>query len=197
MMTLVYGGAASGKSEYAEALAEAAFDAGGGTLWYLATMTASDPESRARIQKHRDRRAEKSYRTAECGTAEALTAFVGTCAGEDVLLLDDVGNLVAGALFPPEAEWTGEPALLPEEELREETERLIAPFRALKDRCRDVIVVTNDVFGSSLPYEAPPNGVQNYQKLLAELNCSLAQFSDRVCEVVAGLPNDLKGGSQP
>ena len=49
MLTLVTGGAASGKSEYAERLA-AACD---GPRVYIATMRPLDKESVARIEKHR------------------------------------------------------------------------------------------------------------------------------------------------
>ena len=76
MTTLVTGGAASGKSEYAEHLAETAHAAGRETpLWYIATMTAPDDESRDRVQKHRDRRAGKGYETVECPDGDALAAF--------------------------------------------------------------------------------------------------------------------------
>ncbi|MBQ2568401.1 MAG: bifunctional adenosylcobinamide kinase/adenosylcobinamide-phosphate guanylyltransferase, partial [Clostridia bacterium] len=76
MTTLVIGGAASGKSEYAERLAETAHAAGRETpLWYIATMAAPDDESRDRVRKHRDRRAGKGYETVECPDGDALAAF--------------------------------------------------------------------------------------------------------------------------
>ena len=49
MLTLIIGGAASGKSEYAEHLAAAA----PGPRVYLATMRRHDAECEARIEKHR------------------------------------------------------------------------------------------------------------------------------------------------
>ena len=57
MVTLVIGGAASGKSEYAEARALSL----PGKRVYLATMRPSDGECLARIEKHRLRRAVQVY----------------------------------------------------------------------------------------------------------------------------------------
>ena len=90
MTTLVVGGAASGKSEYAEHLTEAAYALAGREtpLWYIATMQAPDDESRARVTKHRDRRAGKGYETAECPDAAALAAFAERLASEPSHLTD-------------------------------------------------------------------------------------------------------------
>ena len=53
MIFLVTGGAASGKSEYAEKLACRLSAIDGGPLIYLATMQpAGDPETAARIRRH-------------------------------------------------------------------------------------------------------------------------------------------------
>ena len=61
-LTLISGGAASGKSEYAEQTAVAA----GGPRYYLATMQVWDEESRRRVEKHRAMRAGKGFATVEC-----------------------------------------------------------------------------------------------------------------------------------
>ena len=54
MMTLVIGGAASGKSEFAEGLV---LDAGNLPRYYIATMQPFDDECRARVRRHREMRA--------------------------------------------------------------------------------------------------------------------------------------------
>ena len=56
MFTLVVGGAASGKSEYAESLVLQDLP-----RYYIATMQPFDGECRARIAKHRRMRAEKQF----------------------------------------------------------------------------------------------------------------------------------------
>ena len=62
MLTLVLGGAASGKSEYAESLVLRTT----GPRYYLATMQVWDAECAARVEKHRKMRAAKQFETVEC-----------------------------------------------------------------------------------------------------------------------------------
>ena len=87
MITLVLGGARSGKSEFAERLAGAMPQ----PVVYIATADASgDEDFAARIAAHRARR------PAEWGTIEAgpdLAAAVGSVAGS--VLVDSLGTWVA------------------------------------------------------------------------------------------------------
>ena len=62
MLTLVLGGAASGKSAYAESLVLKT----GLPRYYLATMQVWDAECAARVEKHRKMRAQKQFETLEC-----------------------------------------------------------------------------------------------------------------------------------
>ena len=62
MLTLVLGGAASGKSACAESLVLKT----GLPRYYLATMQVWDAECAARVEKHRKMRAQKQFETLEC-----------------------------------------------------------------------------------------------------------------------------------
>ena len=62
MITLVIGGAASGKSEYAE---ELVLKSEARPRIYLATMELFGEEARRRVEKHRAMSAAKDFRTLE------------------------------------------------------------------------------------------------------------------------------------
>jgi len=86
VLTLVLGGARSGKSELAEALV------GDGDVVYVATGEATDDDMSARIAAHKLRRP-PSWETVECGAdlAGALTAI----ASDRPVLVDSLGTWVA------------------------------------------------------------------------------------------------------
>jgi len=87
LITLVLGGARSGKSEVAEELA------GDGTVTYLATGTPTDGAMAARIAAHRDRRPSAWHTVEEHGPAlpEVLVGVGGT------VLVDSLTTWLAAA----------------------------------------------------------------------------------------------------
>ena len=168
MFTLVIGGAASGKSEYAEARVLAL----PGRRIYVATMEPFDDECRARIRKHRAMRAQKGFETVECYT-DLAAASVPL---EANVLLECLGNLTANELFSPNG--GGEAAI-------------IRGVDALCGKCENLTVVTNEVFSGGDDYEA---GTLDYLRVLAQVNRYIAARADEVIELVCGVPNILKGG---
>ncbi len=95
MITLVLGGARSGKSAYAEALAGPALP-----VTYCATLAVGDDEDlAARVAAHRARRP-ASWRTRECGSdlPAVLAALDGT------VLVDSLGPWVAAVGPEPAAD---------------------------------------------------------------------------------------------
>lgn len=172
MMTLVIGGAASGKSEFAEALAaKTSFDA---PRIYVATMEPFDKECLERIKRHRAMRAGKSFETLECYTG---LEEVDVPAGSTVLL-ECVSNLCANELYSPDGR-------------KEQTaEVILKGVEHLRHRCGDLIVVSNEVFSGGTRYEGD---TLHYLWVLAEINRGLAAMADNVCEVVSGVPVYHKG----
>ena len=167
MLTLVIGGAGSGKSALAEALVLKT----PGKRVYLATMTASDPESLARIRRHREAREGKGFTTLERGQDLAGAEIPG---GANVLL-EDLSNLLANEMFSPAG---GGP------------ESVRRGLSALTERCANLTVVSNEIFSGGGEYAGETLA---YLKNLALLNRELAERADLVIEVICGLPHVLKG----
>lgn len=169
MFTLIIGGAASGKSQYAEALTVRL----AGPRLYIATMQPFDDECRARIQKHRAQRADKGFDTLECYTGLQQAALQVPCGAN--VLLECMSNLIANELYSPEG--TGADAAL-------------FGIIALLPRCKNLTVVTNEVFSGGAAYAGD---TLFYLKELARVNRALAKRADTAVEVVCGCANILKG----
>ena len=167
VLTLVIGGAASGKSAYAEALVQAL----PGRRVYLATMRPSDAECAARIEKHRRQRAGKGFETVERYVDLAHCALPG----EANVLLECMSNLLANELYGPEGGGT---------------EAVLTGVYTLLSRCWHLTVVTNEVFSGGSAYDA---STLHYLRELARINRALAARADRVIEVACGLPQIWKG----
>jgi adenosylcobinamide kinase/adenosylcobinamide-phosphate guanylyltransferase len=170
MRTLVIGGAACGKSEYAETLSVLRPE----PRYYIATMMPFSREDDLRIEKHRLMRAEKGFIT-----MERYTDMAGLILPErGTVLLECLGNLTANELFSD----TGahDQAL----------DAILRGVEALEAQCSDLVVVTNDVFCDGVSYDPE---TRRYIEILAEVNRRLAARFDSVVELVCGIPLAVKG----
>ena len=171
MLTLVIGGAASGKSAYAERLVlQTALP-----RYYLATMQVWDAECAARVEKHRRMRAEKQFETLEC------PLHLGTVhlPARGTALLEDLGNLTANELYDPTG--AGEAA----------ASAILDGLDRLAAQCEHLVVVSNEVFSGGANYAGDTD---RYLKALAQVNNALAARADAVVRVVCGIPVYHKGG---
>lgn len=169
MLTLVTGGAASGKSEYAERLA--CLSAGTPRV-YIATMRPWDAECGARIAKHRDARAGRGFLTLECYERLIQAEIPGGAS----VLLECLSNLTANEVF-------GGAGADAAEEILRGIDRVCAT-------ARDTVIVTNELFSDGTLYE---EGTMRYLGVLGEINRVLATRADRVVETVCGIPVFWKG----
>ena len=176
MFTLVIGGSASGKSEYAEGLVLASPHR---PRYYIATMEPFDEEGRARVEKHRRMRADKQFETIECYTGLSSLRL----RQRGVVLLECVGNLVANELYSPNGAGNEAGAL----------SAIVDGVETLLSQCGDLVVVSNEVFTGGNRYA---KGTEDYLRLLAQVNRALARRADRVCEVICGLPQYYKGAAE-
>ncbi len=166
-VTLVLGGARSGKSAYAESLVEAV----PGDPVYIATATPGDREMAARIQQHKARRGDR-WRTVEepldLAGALARDAIPDGVALVDCLTLWLANVMAAGS--DPETE----------------TMRLV---RALEEAAGPIVLVANEVGLGIVPDNALARAFRDHA---GRLNQAVAGVADRVIFVAAGLPLTLK-----
>lgn len=167
-VTLVLGGARSGKSAFAEKLVEAASP----ERLYLATGQAWDGEMEERITAHQQRRGE-GWQTIEAplGLADALVA--NTIADRPVLvdcLTLWVTNLMLG-----------------EEDLGAAFDGLCS---ALPELQAPVVFVSNEVGLGIVPDNAMARAFRDHA---GRLHQKIAGLADEVYFVAAGLPLKMKG----
>lgn len=166
-LTLILGGAASGKSAHAEALVTAT----GKARVYLATAEAHDAEMAEKLELHRKRRG-PDWRTVEA--PRDLRPALAAAGADEVVLLDCAtmwlsNLLLAGSDLSPAAQDL---------------------IDALNNCAAPVVVVSNEVGLSVVPDNALGRRFQTAQ---GRLNQTLAARADVVINVIAGLPQVLKG----
>ena len=167
----VLGGARSGKSRHAQALAEAAAEPGDGAsnraaLVYIATAQAFDAEMRDRIARH------QSDRDARWRTVEAPLDLPGTLRridGTNIVILVDCLTLWLSNL------------LLGEADIDAEVAKLLATLAKLEAR---IVLVSNEVGLGIVPDNALARRFRDAAGLLHQ---RLAAQVDSVDVVMAGL----------
>jgi adenosylcobinamide kinase / adenosylcobinamide-phosphate guanylyltransferase len=177
-LTLILGGARSGKSTYAQKLAEQ----DGRPVVFVATGVAFDAEMAARIAAHRaERPAHWLTLEAPAGVAKAVneSAPLGCVILLDCLTL--LANNVLLALPDPENGLAAQAAL------DAEVDALLETWAREE---KDWIIVSNEV-GLGLVPEYPLGRV--YRDVLGRANQRLARAATRVVFMVAGLPLPVKG----
>jgi adenosylcobinamide kinase / adenosylcobinamide-phosphate guanylyltransferase len=176
-ITLILGGARSGKSSHAQSLAEAT----GKAVTFLATAQALDEEMSVRIQKHKAERL-ASWITLEipCDLAAQVPQIKS-----DVVILDCITLLVSNLLmqFVRDDLVDEMPFMLA---VKKEIEDLIAAIHAQN---QDWFIISNEVgLGLVPPYQMG----RVYRDALGWANQRLARQADQVLFMVAGIPMIVK-----
>jgi adenosyl cobinamide kinase/adenosyl cobinamide phosphate guanylyltransferase len=171
-LTLLTGGAASGKSTHAVRLAS---DFGPRVL-FIATCEARDDEMRAKVARHRAERPD-SWTTIE--TQRNVAASLG--AGFDGAVIDCL-TLLVSQLLVEDSDMGGRA----DSDIFAEVDELC---RAAKRADYPVVIVTNEV-GLGLVPDTPLG--RRFREVAGRANRIAAELADRVEFLVCGIPWSIK-----
>lgn len=176
-ITLILGGARSGKSSYAQQLAEDS----GKTVTFLATAQALDDEMSTRIKKHR------AERPSHWDTLEIpcdIAAYASQIKS-DVVILDCITLLITNLLMQfVKDDIVDETPFM--SAVQKEINELIATMR---EQNQDWLIVSNEVgLGLVPPYQMG----RIYRDAIGWANQRLARKADKVIFMVAGIPMAIK-----
>ncbi len=166
-LTLVLGGAASGKSALAESLVVQT----GRSRVYLATAQAFDDEMQAKVDRHQDMRG-SNWVTIEAPLDPG--AALRDTRPDQIVLLDCATMWLSNQM-------------LAEANLTQSQNALMA---ALSECPAPVVIVSNEVGLSVVPDNAL---ARRFREAQGRLNQALAAQAGLVVNVIAGLPQVLKG----
>lgn len=166
-LTLVIGGAASGKSRFAETLCVRS----GLGKTYVATAQVYDAEMAEKVAKHVAQRGD-GWLTIEAPVDVA--AALGAARASDVVLIDCATLWLTNVI-------------LGEHDLEAATQSLLQAFATCLAR---IVIVSNEVGQGIVPDNALSRKFRNAQ---GQLNQTLAAQAGLVVAVMAGLPLVLKG----
>lgn len=166
-ITLVTGGAKSGKSRFAEELVTATRR----PRYYIATAQVWDDEMQVKVDAHRDDRG-GNWHTIEA--PRDVAAALAQVPGDAVVLLDCATMWLTNCM-------------LADADMKAEAEVLLAALSACK---APVVVVTNELGWSIVPDNALARRFRDAQ---GRLNQQLGAQADLVVAVISGLPLVLKG----
>lgn len=165
-ITLVLGGASSGKSLFAERMINAR-----GSGLYLATAEINDPEIAEKVRIHRGRRGENWITVEE--PLELASVLEKSICSERIVLVECLSiwlsNLMAAG-----------------RDIGAETGTLIG---TLSELSRPVVLVSNEVGLGGIPENKV---ARTFLNAAGQLNQMVALMADRVVLVTAGLPLVLK-----
>lgn len=166
-VTLITGGAGSGKSRYACDCAAAL----GHNVLFVATCVPRDDEMRAKVAKHRSERP-PGWKTVEA-TSRIADVFGP---GHDAAVVDCLTLLVSQLMLDDAAE----------------SDILSEVARLCEAPAYPTFVVTNEVGWGIVPDNAL---ARRFREIAGRANRVAAECAERVVLMVAGVPVAIKGGT--
>lgn len=176
-LILVTGGCRSGKSRYAQTLAESQSD----KRYYIASCPVVDDEMKERIDIHQQERKDKGWQTIEEELHIANT--IKKCEEGGVILIDCLTLWINNLMYQSEKD----DVVLKESNIVTRSLNIIATS---KDYNGTVIAVTNEV-GLGI---VPDNKLsRQFRDFSGRCNCTFAEQADEVVFMVSGIANKIKG----
>lgn len=166
-LSFILGGAASGKSTFAEDLI---LNSGLSPL-YIATSRIWDVETKNRVDVHKARRDER-WTTTE--TAFDLAPALADATAQNAVLIDCATMWLTNHL-------------LEDHDLDAVQSDLLGAIKTCK---APIVIVSNEVGQGIVPENALS---RQFREAQGRLNITLAAQADLAVQVIAGLPNVLKG----
>lgn len=183
---LIVGGARSGKSAFAEQLANELSS----KVLYLATAVVTDEDMANRIKRHQESRP-THWKTIEMYKSFDRLETDKKFAASEVVLLDCLTILMTNNMFDAPLDYdTASPHEIEQVE-NQIWEELYTLIEIIRKRDKTLIMVTNEV-GMGL---VPPYRLGNhFRDISGRMNRRVAEQADEVVFVAVGIPLKLKGG---
>ena len=175
-IVLIVGGCRSGKSAYAQQVAESLPP----RRLYVATSPVTDEEMARRIETHQQARNGRGWETVE---EQVDVAGVLCCSRLHNVLLVDCVTLWVNNLMDAARRQS---RTLGEEEIADQCRELIEAARS----CRGTVLVVSNEVGMGIVPDNP--AARQYRDLVGRANQSLAAQADTVTLVSCGIPWHLK-----
>ena len=183
LLTLVTGGARSGKSSFSESLIENE----GEEIIYIATGVPFDQEMKDRIKKHRENRP-SNWETIEKYRDFKDIVELDSFKTADSVILDCVTIMINNLLFENNIDFESISMGKVDEIEKEIFLQIDELLDVLSDK--NTVIVTNEV-GLGIVPDGKISRI--FRDIAGRINQYIAQRADRVYFVVSGIPTIIKG----
>ena len=181
----ITGGVRSGKSTFAEKMAEASWKTkGSGKLHYLASMQPSDEEMKQRIHVHQEGRLDSGLQWNTWEKPTSIGDLAQHFSSQDVVLLDCLTTWLNNELFYQEDGWQDQAFV------SQLFEKMWSNMMEVSQRVKTFIIVSNEVLNEPIGDHV---FVIRYRRLLGKLHQAIVKSAHQAFLVEAGIPILMKG----
>ena len=182
----ITGGVRSGKSSFAERIAEASWKrTESGQLHYIASMQPSDKEMRKRILIHQEDRLKSGLQWKTWERPTAIGDLAEQFRSGDVVLFDCLTTWLNNELFYQEDGWQDGAFI------NQLFEKMWSHIIEISQSVKTFVIVSNEVLNE--PIQQNHDLVFTYRCLLGNLHQRIVREAEEAYLVEAGIPITMKG----